>query len=226
MSWNQLLVWKFIGVTLTELINMNKCLTVVVVVMSGWLCGCASISKTQIEPSLLQSRMVERCADLRRTASGFNSRKSPQLVHYECKQILSLDEEYQRLGDPTFKKSPFVTYFDQQEEFDAEAWFMITEIIRKYNYPDYLDPESEVVRANSLNAQQRSVTDESTLRYREPRLLAVSPYLMSGKQLEWAGNAVDALAYEFKSNKDTYARLMNISAIIVKERSKKEHGYF
>jgi hypothetical protein len=49
---------------------------------------------------------------------------------------------------------------------------------------------------------------------------------MSGKQLEWAGNAADALAYEFRGNKDTYAKFMNISAIIVKERAKKEHGRF
>lgn len=224
MSWNQLLAWKFIGVTLTELINMNKCLTVLV--MGVGLCGCASTSKTQIEPSLLQSRMVDSCTDMRRSANGFNSRKSPRLVYYECKQILSLDEEYRRLGDLNFRKSPFVTYFDQQEDFDAEAWFMITEIIRKYNYLDYLDPESEVARASFLNAQQKSVEDESVLRHMEPRLLAVSPYLMSNKQLEWAGNAADALAHEFKNDKDTYAKLMNINAIIVKERSKREHGHF
>lgn len=224
MSWNQLLARKFIGVTLTELINMNKCL--IIVVVGGVLCGCASTSKTKIESDLLRSQLVDRCANLRRTAGVFNSRKSSQLVHYECKQILSLDAEYRRLGDPNFRKSPFVTYFDQQDDFDAEAWFMITEIIRKYNYPDYLDPESEVVKANSLNAQQIRDGDESTLRHWEPRLLAVSPYLMSGKQLEWAGNAADALAYEFRGNKDTYAKFMNISAIIVKERAKKEHGRF
>lgn len=223
MSWNQLLAWKFIGVTLTELINMNKCLTVVVVM---GLCGCVSASKTQIEPSLLQSQMVDRCTNLRRTANGFNSRKSPRLMNYECKQILSLDEEYRRLGDLKFRKSPFVTYFDQQEDFDAETWFMITEIIRKYNYPDYLDPESEVARASYLNAQQRGVEDESILRHLEPRLLAVSPYLMSSKQLEWAGNAADALVHEFKNDKDTYAKLIKISEIIVKERSKREHGHF
>lgn len=142
MSWSQLLVWKFIDVILTGLINMNKYL--IAVMIGGLLCGCASTSKTQIESSSLKSQMVDRCVNLRRAAGGFNSRKSVQLMHYECKQILSLDEEYRRLGDARFRKKPFVTYFGQQEDFDAEAWFMITEIIRKNYYPDYLDPESEV----------------------------------------------------------------------------------
>lgn len=79
-----------------------------------------------------------------------------------------------------------------------------------------------VARANSLNVQQnRSIEDESILRHWEPRLLAVSPYLMNGKHLLWAGDATDKLAYENRNNKDLSAKFAILSSIIVKQRQKK-----
>ena len=85
-----------------------------------------------------------------------------------------------------------MTSFEEQEDFDAETWFMITEVMREKYYPDYLEPEQEVIRANVLNEQQaKTITDHSLLRDWEPRLLPVSPYFMHYNQL---GLAQDELA--------------------------------
>ena len=47
-----------------------------------------------------------------------------------------------------------MTAFEDQEDFDAETWFLITDVMRKKYYPDYLEPEQEVIRANVLAEQQ------------------------------------------------------------------------
>jgi len=199
---------------------MNKYLLWLTV--ATFLVGCAGTSKTLTESNQLKSKMVDKCVRLRRAGGEFNARKSYQLIYSECKQILSLDESFRRLDDARFIKSQFATYFGQQEDFDAEAWFMVTEIIRKKYYPDYLDPESEIVRANSLNDQQnKNIEDKSILRQWKPRLLAVSPYLMNGNELGWAGNAVDRLSYENRNNKELSAKYAVISAIIVRQKQKK-----
>jgi len=203
-----------------ELIEMNKHLLWIAI--GVFSVGCAGTPKTLTESIQHKSQMINKCANLRRTGVEFNSRKSYQLVYLECEQILSLDESFRRLDDARFIKSQFATYLGEQEDFDAEAWFMVTEIIRKKYYPDYLDPESEIARANSLNEQQnKNIEDKSILRHWAPRLLAVSPYLMNGNDLGWAGNAVDRLSYENRNNKELSAKYAVISAIIVKQKQKK-----
>jgi hypothetical protein len=166
--------------------------------------------------------MIDECAEQRRSGSGFNSRKSYQLVRYECGQILTKNEEYRRIDDRQFRKRPDAISFEDQEDFDAETWFIITEVMREKYYPGYLEPEQEVIRANVLAEQQaKTVKDESLLRDWEPRLLPVSPYLMHYSQLDLAQNAIDDLIGQ-KRGEAFFTKLRVISTIIVKEMQKKD----
>jgi hypothetical protein len=190
------------------------------------LSGCAN---AQNKPNPLKVLMIDECVTLRRAGDRFNGKKSYPLVRYECEQLLTLDEAYRKIDDKQFRKKRSTTYFDRQENFDAEAWFMITEVVRKKYYPDYLMPEEEVIRANGLAEQQaKTVEDKSVWRQWEPRLLPVSPYLMRYQQLVWADEAASELAHKNKENKDIYTKLRIINRIMLKERQKKDpsHRHF
>lgn len=198
---------------------MSRTLSILMVSIALCLPGCATApSKT----NPLKTLAIDECADARQSGSAFNSRKSYQLVRYECEQILALDEAYRKIDNKRFRKKARLTYFEEQEYFNEEAWFLVTEHIRKNYYPAYLSPEEEVVRASLLNEQQNTIEDKSVLRQYEPRLLPVSPYLMSFRELGWAGEAVSDLIYENRGNKNLHSNLTVISVIIMKERQKKD----
>ncbi|MCX7096307.1 MAG: hypothetical protein NTV43_00195 [Methylococcales bacterium] len=170
----------------------------------------------------LKTLMIEECAEQRRSGTGFNSKKSHQLVRYECGQILTKDEDYRRIDDPRFRKRPDAIAFEDQEDFDAETWFIITETMREKYYPDYLAPEQEIIRANALAEQQaKTITDESLMREWEPRLLPVSPYLMHHTQLGLAQEAIDALIDQ-KRGDEFSTKLRVISRIISSEQWRKD----
>ena len=195
---------------------MNRILIPVIMTIS--LSSCIVVPPN---PNPLKLLMIDECADARRSGTGFNSRKSYQLVRYECAQNLGLNEEFQKIDDIKFRKNPRMTDFDEQEDFDAETWFLITEVVRKKYYPDYLEPEQEVIRANALAEQQRkTIEDKSVWRDWEPRLLPVSPYLMSHKQLRMADEAISDLIAQKKGDK-FFTKLMVINRIMAKERLKK-----
>ena len=190
-------------------------LTVIAISLSG--CITAPPRKNP-----LKTLMIDECAEQRRSGSGFNSRKSHQLVRQECEQILTLNEEYRRIDDRHFRKTPSMTAFEDQEDFDAETWFLITEAMRKNYYPDYLEPEQEVIRANVLAEQQaKTITDPSLLRDWEPRLLPVSPYLMNYKKLTMAQDIVSDLIYQHRGD-GFFTKLKVISTILVTESQKKD----
>ena len=98
----------------------------------------------------LKALMIDECAEQRRSGTGFNSRKSYQLVRHECGQILTLNKEYRMIDDRNFRKTASMTYFNEEEDFDAETWSMITEVMREKYYPDYLEPEQEVIRRQCI----------------------------------------------------------------------------
>ena len=167
---------------------------------------------------LIQKVEIEKCVSIRRTSSEFNASKSAWLIWYECKQLLALDENYQKLVNPYFLKSRRQTYGNQQEYFDDQAWFLVIERIRKIYYPSLLSPEEEISRADQLNAAEyREDSDKSLIRRREPRLLPVSPYLLNGRELRWARVAVSDLIYENRENNRSQAQLSTIGRIIYLE---------
>ena len=196
--------------------NLIKLSILTVLVVS--LPGCVTAPPRN---NPLKTLMIDECAEQRRSGTGFNSRKSYQLVRYECGQILTLNEEYRRIDDRHFRKKASMTYFNEEEDFDAETWFMVTEAIREKYYPDYLEPEQEVIRANSLADQQaKTLTDKSNLREPEPRLLPVSPYLMNYKKVRVAQDIVGDLVYQHRGD-GFYTKLKVISNILNKEEQKK-----
>lgn len=170
----------------------------------------------------LKTLMIDECAEQRRSGTGFNARKSYQLIRYECEQILTLNKEYRMIDDRNFRKTERMTYFNEEEDFDAETWFMITEAMREKYYPDYLEPEQEVIRANVLNEQQaKTISDPSLLREWEPRLLPVSPYLMHYNNLRMAQEIVSDLIYQHRED-EFFTKLKVISTILVTESQKKD----
>ena len=180
--------------------------------------SCTTIPKD--DPNLKLE--IERCISVRQASSEFNSHKSAKLIWYECKQLMALDENYQKLVNPRFVNSRRQTYGNQQEYFDDQAWFMVIERMRKIYYPALLSPEEEMARADQLNAAEyRENSDKSLLRTREPRLLPVSPYLLNGRELRWAMDAVRDLIYENLENNRVQVRLSTISRIIYLESLKK-----
>ena len=190
-------------------------LTALVIALSG--CTTAPPRKNP-----LKTLMIDECAEQRRSGTGFNARKSYQLVWYECQQLMVLNTDYRKIDDRHYRKNPNITGFEEQEDFDAETWFFITEVMRKKYYPDYLEPEQEVIRARVLEEQQgKTITDKSLLRDWQPRLLPVSPYLMSHKQLGLAQDAVSDLIHE-KRGDEFFTKLMVIDRIMVNEGIKKD----
>ena len=173
---------------------------------------------TMPKEDLIQKVEIEKCVSIRRTSSEFNASKSAWLIWYECKQLLALDENYQKLVNPYFLKSRRQTYGNQQEYFDDQAWFLVIERIRKIYYPSLLSPEEEISRADQLNAAEyREDSDKSLIRRREPRLLPVSPYLLNGRELRWARVAVSDLIYDNRENNRSQAQLSTIGRIIYLE---------
>ncbi len=187
-------------------------------VMLIFATGCATIATEDPRRKL----EIEKCASVRQTSSEFNAHKSAKLIWYECKQLLALDESYQKLENPRFVKNRRQTYGDQQEYFDDQAWFLVIERMRKIYYPSLLSPEEEVARADQLNvAEFKKNFDKSLLRIREPRLLPVSPYLLNGRELRWARDVVSDLIYENQENKRIQVQFNTISRVIYLESLKK-----
>jgi len=180
--------------------------------------GCATVAKEDPRQKL----EIDQCVSARQTSSEFNARKSARLIWYECKQLMALDESYQKLENPRFVKNRRQTYGDQQEYFDDQAWFLVIERMRKIYYPSLLSPEEEVARADQLNvAEFKKNFDKSLLRIREPRLLPVSPYLLNGRELRWARDVVSDLIYENQENKRIQVQFNTISRVIYLESLKK-----
>jgi hypothetical protein len=187
-------------------------------VMLVFASGCATSPKD----NSVQKLEIDRCVSIRQFSSEFNARKSAKLIWYECKQLMTLDENYQKLENPRSVKSRRRTYGDQQEYFDDQAWFLVIERMRKIYYPSLLFPEEEIVRADQLNAaEQMAYSDKSLKRTREPTLLPVSPYLLNDRELRWARDIVSNLIYENRENKSIQSQLSTISRIIYLESLKK-----
>ena len=181
--------------------------------------GCA----TSFKQDPLKKLAIEECADVRQSSSEFNRHKSARLVRYECGQLITLDESYRKIENRRFVKSRRQTYGNEQEYFDDQTWFLVIERIRQIYYPSLLPPEEEITRADQLNdVEFKNNIDKSLLRVVEPRLLSVSPYLMTFKELDWADEAADKIAFENKGNKRLRAQLSIISRIIHQERQKKD----
>lgn len=198
---------------------MNKTHKTVMAVLALGLQACTPYYNTQ---DTLKTLAVAECVDERSESSAFNRRKSIQLVQQECEQSLPLDRDYQRSQNKKFHAHPRMTYNDEQEYFDDEAWSLVIERIRETHYPHYLPPEQEVALANQKNAQQAALKDRSLRREYSPRLLPASPYLMSYRQLGWAREAIDRLIYKFRADEKMQGKLSAISAIVLNERQKKD----
>jgi hypothetical protein len=161
--------------------------------------GCALAPK-EIDP--METMMLNECINQRRSATLFNLKKSYKLVSYECKQLFELDVGFRKIGNKNFVESRHKIYFHEQQDFDAEAWYMITEVLRKKYYPDYLEPEKEIIRTEEMMDDQiKNNNDRSIWRELEPRLLPVSPYLMSYSQLEKAKDVLSDLSYEHRDDR-------------------------
>jgi len=109
---------------------------------------------------------------------------------------------------------------EEQEYFNEKTWSLVTERIRAVHYPEYLAPEEEVRRANSLNANQDRLEDQSVQRFYEPRLLPVSPYLMNRRELGMACTAIGELMRENRNNPPLYRSLSTIDVLVLKEIGK------
>jgi hypothetical protein len=198
---------------------MNKTRKTIMAVIALNLQACAPSYNNQ---DTLRELAVAECADARRDSSAFNRRKSAQLVQHECEQSLLLDRNYQRIENKKFHAHPRLTYNDEQEYFDDEAWSLVTERIRETHYPHYLPPEQEVALANQKNAQQAMLSDRSLWREYTPRLLPVSPYVMNHRELAWATETIDQLIYQFRMDEKMKGKLSAISVIVFNERHKKD----
>jgi hypothetical protein len=177
---------------------------------------------TPEKPNPLHRLAVDECAESRQSSTKFNAQKSHQLIRKECEKILLLDEDYLRINNKNFRRREQVHYSDEQEYFDEEAWFLVTERIREHYYPRHLAPEDEVARARLLNEEQNKLEDKSIQREYEPRLMPISPYHMNYLELRWAGEATNELLYENRANKDLRRKLSVISVIITKKGIKKD----
>ncbi|MBM4206764.1 MAG: hypothetical protein FJ190_01700 [Gammaproteobacteria bacterium] len=191
---------------------------VLVFVQAILISACTNINRDR---DLLEYLSIEECVDKRWNSSDFNKDKSHELLRIECKQLQAIDENHQKIANKRFRKNRKVTYPDKQEYFDEGAWYSVTERIRETYYPKYLSPAQEVEKANRLNEQQARLEDKSVQRVYEPRLLPVSPYLMSYRELEMAHEAVSGLIQENLDNKKLRRSLNALSVIVIKERNKK-----
>lgn len=190
-----------------------------VLIQAILISACTNINRDR---DVLEYLSIEECVDKRGNSSGFNKDKSHELLRIECEQLQANDENHQKIANKRFRKNRKVTYPDEQEYFDEGAWYLVTERIRETYYPKYLSPAQEVEKANRLNEQQARLEDKSVQRVYEPRLLPVSPYLMSYRELEMAHEAVSGLIHENLDNKKLHRSLSAISVILIKERTKKE----
>lgn len=196
---------------------MSKILLTAIIIS---LFGCANSPKKQ-NPAITE--MLDKCVTMRRLATEFDSKKSIQLTRLECEQILSMNVEFLKIDNGNYRKSRNKVYFSEQLDFNSNTWFLVTEVVRKQHYPDYLDPESEVIRANALaEEQEKTIMDESVRRHWVPRLLPVSPYLMNYDQLVWADNAAADLLLKNKNNDKIRRELTNIRLIIDNEKRNKD----
>ena len=181
--------------------------------------ACTNINRDR---DVLEYLSIEECVDQRANSSDFNKNKSHELLRLDCEQLQALVENHQKIATKRFRKNRKVTYPDEQEYFDEGAWYLVTERIRETYYPKYLSPVQEVEKASLLNEQQTHLEDKSVQRVYEPRLLPVSPYLMSYRELELAHEAVSGLIHENIDNKKLHRSLSAINVILIKERTRKE----
>lgn len=191
----------------------------VIIILAMLIQACTNINRDR---DLLQYLSIEECVDKRGNSSGFNKGKSHELLRNECEQLQALDENHKKIVNKRFGKSRKVNYPNKQEYFDEGAWYLVTERIRETYYPKFLSPEQEVERANRLNEQLARLEDKSVQRVYGPRLLPVSPYLMSYRELEMALEAVSGLMQENLDNKKLHRSLSAINVILIKERTQKE----
>ncbi|MBS3965584.1 MAG: hypothetical protein KGZ80_14050 [Methylomonas sp.] len=191
----------------------------VIIMLAMLITACTNTNR---DLDLQEYLSIEECVDKRGNSSVFNKDKSHELLRNECEQLQALDENHQKIANKRFRKSRKVTYPDEQEYFDEGAWYLVSERIRETYYPKYLSPAQEVEKANRLNEQQIRLEDKSVQRVYEPRLLPVSPYLMSYRELEMAHEVVSDLIQENLDNKKLYRSLSAISVILIKERTQKE----
>lgn len=197
---------------------MNTTIKILTVAIA--LHGCASSPKL---PNPVITGMIDNCIEKRRSTSNFNQSKTIQLVRLECEQLLTLNHDYLLLTNEFIKQERRKPRVIQQYTFDDKTWFLITEKIRKDHYPEYLDPESEVIRANVMaDEQAHTITDETVRRHFKPRLLPVSPYLMDYKQLSWAGKVADDLIFTNQNDEALKDNLYVIRNILDKERRRKD----
>ena len=158
---------------------------------------------------------LEECVDNRERSVG-NQGKSHGLLFSECEQIQSITEGQQAMRHKKHRHS----IPEEQEYFNEKTWSLVTERIRAVHYPEYLEPEEEVRRANSLNAKQDRLEDQSLQRLYEPRLLPVSPYLMNRRELGMASTAIGELMRENRNNPPLYRSLSTIDVLVLKEIGK------
>jgi hypothetical protein len=194
--------------------------TILIIIILTTLFGCATIAPEQ-NPIAMQ--IVDKCADNRRSENLFNAKKTIQLIRYECRQLLSLDHNYLKASNQAFERTFFKHKTIQQYIFDDKTWFLVTEVIRKKYYPEYMDPESEVIRAKLLEEEQaKTLVDQSSRRHFAPRLLPVSPYLMGYDLLTRANEVTDNLLFENKNNIEVCDELKVIRKIIGDEEKRRD----
>jgi len=165
----------------------------------------------------LKSLALEECVENRARSVG-NQGKSHGLLFSECEQIQSITEGQQAMRHKKHRHS----IPEEQEYFNEKTWSLVTERIRAVHYPEYLAPEEEVRRANSLNANQDRLEDPSVQRFYEPRLLPVSPYLMNRRELGMASTAIGELMRDNRNNPPLHRSLSTINVIVLKEIGKRE----
>lgn len=195
-----------------------KFIILILVIVGSNICGCVTVPP-KINP--LKKLMIEECAEERKS-NKFNSMKSYQLIFYECQQIMNANSDFKNIDNNFIGLSIKNDHNKEDEEdFDSETWFLITEVIRKNYYPFYLEPEKEVARSKIIiKHQENKDIEKSLVRSWEPRLLPVSPYLMNYNQLVMALEAIDFLID--KKELDGYKiRFLVIKRIITNEMWKK-----
>ena len=141
-----------------------------------------------------------------------------RLIEQKNGHNLTKSEEYENKVTLEFRK---LALPNKLSDLNKQKLIMVRDMREKY-YPDYLEPEQEVIRANVLNEQQaKTITDPSLLREWEPRLLPVSPYLMHYNNLRMAQEIVSDLIYQHRED-EFFTKLKVISTILVTESQKKD----
>ena len=194
--------------------------------MLGFIALLSACAYDITDHGRLKYLALAECADERASKSAFNRSKSHTLLIKECEQMQFMDERYQSLASRKFRRNRRLTYRQDQEYFNEQSWFLVTERMRELYYPDYLDPESEIARADLLNEQQAKREDRSIQRHYEPRLMPASPYGMSYRELDRAGIVIERLIHENWKNTALRRSLSSIGIIVLNEKSKRQsRGY-